>query len=209
MKDSDYQPRPRQKILFLGYARTQTVLPGFLEDHGCIVTESKDALDEGVKGYDLVISFGFRHILSSEVINNSDAPIINLHIGLLPFNRGAHPNFWSFYEGTPPGVTIHLIDEGIDTGAILIQREIPINPKAFTFEQSHRLLLKELEKLFSENIDFILSKQWKPIGQKGPSTTHRVSDLPREFAGWDQNIDQEIRRLRSLKEKDGECAYEA
>ncbi|MCL0081308.1 hypothetical protein M1N64_03665 [Peptococcaceae bacterium] len=41
---------------------------------------------------------------------------INLHISFLPWNRGADPNFWSFIENAPVGVSIHYLDEGIDTG---------------------------------------------------------------------------------------------
>ena len=38
--------------------------------------------------------------------------------------QGAHPNFWSFYDNTPSGVTIHLIDAGIDTGDVLYQKKL-------------------------------------------------------------------------------------
>ena len=38
-----------------------------------------------------------------------------MHISYLPFNRGAHPNYWSFKDNSPKGVTIHFIDNGIDT----------------------------------------------------------------------------------------------
>ena len=72
---------------------------------------------------DLIVSFGYRHILRSDFINKCGCPIANLHISYLPFNRGAHPNFWSFYDDTPSGVSIYLIDEGIDTGPILFQKK--------------------------------------------------------------------------------------
>ena len=49
-------------------------------------------------GYDLIISFGYKHIIKKEVISNSNIPIINLHISYLPWNKGAHLNFWSFNE---------------------------------------------------------------------------------------------------------------
>ena len=41
----------------------------------------------------------------------------------LPWNRGADPNFWSILEDTPKGVTIHIMDESIDTGDILYQKD--------------------------------------------------------------------------------------
>ncbi len=67
---------------------------------------------------------------------NQKISIINLHISFLPWNRGAHPNFWSFYDDTPKGVTIHLIDEGIDTGAIIYQKEITFDRNEKTFESN-------------------------------------------------------------------------
>ncbi len=44
-------------------------------------------------------------------------------MGYLPFNRGAHPNFWSFMEKTPSGVTMHEINSGIDKGKIIVQKK--------------------------------------------------------------------------------------
>jgi methionyl-tRNA formyltransferase len=49
---------------------------------------------------------------------------LNLHISLLPLNRGAHPAAWAIREGTKHGVTIHKIDSGLDTGEIVYQEEI-------------------------------------------------------------------------------------
>ena len=51
-------------------------------------------------------------------------PIVNLHKAYLPYNKGAHPNFWSFAENTPSGITIHVIDSGIDTGNIIYRKFI-------------------------------------------------------------------------------------
>jgi methionyl-tRNA formyltransferase len=52
---------------------------------------------------------------------------LNVHPSLLPANRGPEPLFWTFREGgTKTGVTIHLIDEGLDSGAIVAQEAIEI-----------------------------------------------------------------------------------
>ena len=48
--------------------------------------------------------------------------VVNLHIAYLPYNRGADPNLWSVLEDTPAGVSIHYVDEGVDTGDIIAQR---------------------------------------------------------------------------------------
>jgi methionyl-tRNA formyltransferase len=49
---------------------------------------------------------------------------VNLHPSLLPHNRGKHYNFWSIVEDTPFGVSLHLVDAGIDTGPVLAQSPI-------------------------------------------------------------------------------------
>ena len=147
------------------------------------------------QGYDLAISFGYRHILKENVINSSSAPIINLHISYLPYNRGAHPNFWSFYEGTPSGVSIHLIDKGIDTGPILFQKYANFPKNATTFIQTYDFLIELIEQLFVENIQQIITKSYQPKNQKHKGTYHRIADLPTDFTGWNTTIEEEIERL--------------
>jgi methionyl-tRNA formyltransferase len=51
------------------------------------------------------------------------APFINLHAGITPLYRGVHGGYWALAEGRPElaGTTVHLVDDGIDTGAVLAQ----------------------------------------------------------------------------------------
>lgn len=73
---------------------------------------------------DYVISFGYKYIIPVEIINKYKNKIINIHIGMLPYNRGASPNFWSWFDNTPKGVSIHIVDEGVDTGPYLCGLEL-------------------------------------------------------------------------------------
>ncbi|HEV2776913.1 MAG TPA: formyltransferase family protein [Solirubrobacteraceae bacterium] len=50
---------------------------------------------------------------------------INAHYGLLPRYRGMNVTEWSLFHGDPPGVSVHIVDPGIDTGDILLREEIP------------------------------------------------------------------------------------
>ncbi|HEX4364958.1 MAG TPA: formyltransferase family protein [Solirubrobacteraceae bacterium] len=63
---------------------------------------------------------------------------INAHYGLLPRYRGMNVTEWSLYHGDPPGVTVHIVDPGIDTGDILLREEIPCEPGA-TLESLRKL----------------------------------------------------------------------
>lgn len=187
---------PKAKILFLGYNKTQTKIIEAMINYGCEVWHTDDKINESIAStYDLIISFGYRHILKHDIIKHTKAPIINLHIAYLPYNRGAHPNFWSFYESTPSGVSIHLIDEGIDTGPILYQAYVNFKQNETTFTQTYKRLISEIEDLFITNLDQILSNKFTPYPQRGKGTYHRLSDLPKEFSGWDADIKTEINRL--------------
>ena len=186
------------KIIFLGYGRSETRIIDELEKKDCavIVHNERISLDD-VDDSHLIVSFGYLHLLGSDFINNCGCPIVNLHISYLPFNRGAHPNFWSFYDGTQSGVSIHLLDEGIDTGPILFQKKIQFEDEK-TFIETYDRLFDEIENLFIENIDLIVSKKWTAMKQVGNGTFHSVKDLPNEFNGWQSSIADEIKRLKNL-----------
>jgi len=183
------------KILFLGYNKTETKIIAALEKKNCNVVHS--SINCSLDGYDLVISFGYRHIISIEKLHTLTCPIINLHISFLPFNKGAHPNFWSFYEGTQSGVSIHELDSGVDTGPIIYQKKVALDEKTMTFSQTYEILIMEVENLFIKNIDSIINLNWKSRPQSKSGTSHKISDLPQDFRGWDSLIYEEIMRLKN------------
>jgi hypothetical protein len=68
-------------------------------------------------------------ILRASVL--AQAPVfLNIHAGITPRYRGAHGAFWAVYEGRPElaGVTVHVVDSGIDTGGIVAQAPIRVEP---------------------------------------------------------------------------------
>jgi len=81
---------------------------------------TKDSIKE--QGIDFIITFGYGKILKADLLKLVTA--INIHPGYLPYNRGPNPNLWSFMDDTPKGVTIHYVDEGIDTGDIIAQKKV-------------------------------------------------------------------------------------
>jgi folate-dependent phosphoribosylglycinamide formyltransferase PurN len=70
----------------------------------------------------VVVVFGTR-VIGKATLAASAAPFINMHAGITPRYRGVHGGYWALAEGRPDlvGTTIHLVDEGIDTGAVLEQ----------------------------------------------------------------------------------------
>lgn len=65
-------------------------------------------------------------IIKQEVLEATDAVFINMHAGITPRYRGVHGAYWAIAEGFPEdaGVTVHLVDKGIDTGKVLRQARI-------------------------------------------------------------------------------------
>lgn len=74
---------------------------------------------------DVVVVNGTR-ILSQATLQATHARFINVHVGVTPLYRGVHGGYWALAQGMPEhfGITIHLVDTGIDTGAILEQGHI-------------------------------------------------------------------------------------
>ena len=104
--------------------------------HNAYIICDKITLDIAEQ-YDFIISFGYRHIIKEDIINKFINKIINLHISYLPYNKGADPNLWSYLENTPKGVTIHYMDKGLDTGDIIVQKEVCGNIETDTLKTSY------------------------------------------------------------------------
>ena len=109
------------KILFLGPYNKRIIQCLKADENEIFQTEVK--INAIPLNFDFGISYNYRHKINRPTIDYFDGKLINLHISYLPYNRGADPNLWSFIDDTPSGVTIHLIDEGLDTGPILIQKQ--------------------------------------------------------------------------------------
>jgi methionyl-tRNA formyltransferase len=74
---------------------------------------------------DVVLINGTR-IVSGETLRAICAAFLNVHAGITPKYRGVHGGYWALAEGEPEscGVTVHLVDEGVDTGPVLAQTRI-------------------------------------------------------------------------------------
>jgi methionyl-tRNA formyltransferase len=188
--------KKQMKILFLGYGPERTNLIHFLQNNGETVVHTDQKLeDKRISHYDLCISFGYRHIIKSSQLKFFTRPPVNLHISFLPYNRGAHPNFWAWAENTPHGVTIHHIDEGIDTGDIIFQRKVIFPKEDMTFKESYEVLLNEVQALFVEHWPLIKSFAYTPKPQTGAFTHHSKRELPFFEGSWDSKITDALKQI--------------
>lgn len=181
-------------ILFLGYNSKKTKIINFLKKQKFKVKCSNKPLreKENLNIYDLIISFGYKHIINKKILIKYKKPIINLHMSYLPFNKGAHPNFWSFMENTPSGVSIHEINEKLDSGNIILQKLIYFDlykNKQLTFKNTYETLFYELENLFIKNFKKIFFKKYKTLKQLENGTFHKANQLPKKFIpSWNSKI---------------------
>ena len=189
----------KKKILFLGYRKNKTKIISFLRKKNFIVIEhgQKNLFIRDTNGIEHIVSFGYRKIIKKNVLKNLKNPAINLHISYLPYNRGSHPNFWSFVENTPSGISIHEIDPGVDTGGIIYRKKIkfPLN-KNLTFKKTHSILLIEIEKLFFKKYKILFNFKYKTKFSKEPGSFHNKRDLPKKFKNWNVSIKDYLKSLK-------------
>lgn len=113
--------------------------------HGIPVVQPLKTRVDGVEPLrqlkpDLCVTAAFGHILSQEVLNIPRLGTVNVHASLLPAYRGSAPVNWALIQGeTVTGVTTMLTDKGMDTGDILLKREVQILPAETAGELVERL----------------------------------------------------------------------
>lgn len=187
------------KALVLGYSPEETTLHSGLAELGFDVSWSQaKSSSRPTLDFDLVVSFGYRHLIPVSMITHYGPKMVNLHISLLPWNKGAHPNFWSFYDSTPSGVTIHEVSSELDSGPTLLSREFVFDTKVMTFSDTYWQLRRGVEELFLANALALSNSAIASTKQRETGSYHSSKQLPSEFRGWDTLIHDEILRLRGL-----------
>lgn len=130
-------------------------------DHGIPVFHCGNINDKSCQNFiaqlqpDLLISAYFSQILKKEIISLPKRGVLNIHPGWLPTYKGAMAYFWVLKNNSDRGgVTVHWIDEGIDTGKVLARRSFFLKPHAtqetvlmFTAVIGARLIRRVVKRL--------------------------------------------------------------
>lgn len=183
------------KILLLSPYRSELVKFLELHEDEVIVTEEKiNSNSKIVNNIDFVISYGYRYILKEDLIRLFPNKIINIHISFLPWNRGADPNLWSCLDNTPKGVSIHCVDSGIDTGNILVQKEVYFDEDD-TLKTSYDKLTKIAFELFKKHWADIKREKIAPKPQNHNGSFHRLKDSKKYDYLLDKGWDTPIKNL--------------
>jgi len=116
---------------------------------------------------DIILSIYYRKIFPKKLINLPNLGCINIHPSALPYYRGPVPTAWAIENGeTQFGITIHYMDEGIDTGDILIQEKHAINDDETGYELYTRAMTLGFD-LFRNNFKKIINGEIKATPQIG------------------------------------------
>jgi phosphoribosylglycinamide formyltransferase 1 len=103
-------------------AERDLVLATWLEEHGV----------------ELVVLAGYMHLLTESFFRHFPGRIVNVHPSLLPDFPGAHAIDDALAAGVETtGVTVHYVDEGLDTGPVIRREEVPVEPRETLVERIH------------------------------------------------------------------------
>ena len=149
------RPRGRGRKVMPSPVKESAVRYGYdLSQPESVKTNTFHDVIAGVKP-DLLVVVAFGRILPGHLLELPPLRAINVHASLLPRYRGPAPIQWAIINGEKEtGVTTMLMDEGLDTGDILLQQPIPISPEDTSLTLHDKLaregaclLLETLEKL--------------------------------------------------------------
>jgi methionyl-tRNA formyltransferase len=148
---------------------------------------------------EMVVVVAFGQILPKEIIDYPPMQCLNIHPSLLPKYRGAAPMNWSIIRGeTKTGVTIMLMDEGMDSGDILLQQETDIGT-AETYGELHDHLAQLGATMLIKTIEQVVAG----TAERQPQDASGVTFAPRlkketEKINWKDNFFNIVNLIRGL-----------
>lgn len=136
---------------------------------------------------ELVLLAWWPHLVRRPFLDAGQRATLNMHPSLLPHGRGKDPNFWSLVDDSPAGVTIHHVDEGIDSGPIAFQATIETD-WTDTGGSLYAKAQEQMIRLFSDSLDAMLSFDIPRLEQPAEAGSfHRRADLaPRSLLDLDR-----------------------
>ncbi len=154
------------------------------------------------KNPDILIVAYYPRILKKEEFEDIPYGAINFHPGYLPYNRGMYPHVWPLIDGSPAGVTLHYINEKVDTGDIIAQKRIKVSPTD---------IASDLEEKTQHEIFELFKKMWMKIKdnrnpwrpQVGKGSYHPAKEIT-SIQKFDKKT---IDRLRACTFRDRSYAY--
>jgi methionyl-tRNA formyltransferase len=144
---------------------------------------------------DLILSVYYRKVLPHRLINIPKLGAINIHPSALPFYRGPVPTAWAIMNGEKEfGITIHKIDEGIDTGEILLQELFEIKDEDTGYELYQRAMSIGAQLLI-KNFNRIINDEFVTYPQSSGGSYYGKLD-GRIFIDWRRSAEDIRNQIR-------------
>jgi len=179
-------------------------------EHGIEVFQPEKASDDlfcsriKAKAPDLIVVVAFGQILREKVLGLPRWGVINIHASLLPSLRGAAPIQWTILnDETKTGLTVMHMDEGMDTGPILFQEEIPVL-KDETAGHLHDRLAVMAGELMARSLERLSGNILKPVPQDHAKATYApkiTKDL--SLVDWKEDAAKVSARIRGMDPRPG------
>ena len=123
------------------------------------------------RGADLVVLAGYMQLLSPEFVGRFRNRVINVHPALLPSFPGIDALQQAIDHGSKiTGVTVHFVDEGVDSGPIILQRPVPIPPSR-DWDEAEKAIHASEHALLPETIRLIAAGRVR-IDEANPRVVH-------------------------------------
>ena len=184
-----------------GRRRIVSRIPNAIDALGAQKTELNQAIEHALAlaQPELIVSWFWTRLLPAAWLNAARYGGIGVHPSLLPRHRGPNPYFWSIDSGdTEAGVTLHTLAPEYDTGAILLQRAIPVGDR--NSWRLARALDRPSLALLREGVGrFARSQPPTPTAQLDTAATWAPEPTGRELAvDWSWSTERVLRRIRAL-----------
>jgi len=153
---------------------------------------------------DVIVVASFGQILTGELLRIPRLGAINLHASLLPKYRGAAPIQWALIRGEQEtGVTTFLMDEGMDTGPILLQRKVEITPEDDAGSIEERLAALGAEAML-ETLTGLADGKLEPQPQDHSAATYAPKlKKAHEKIDWARPARELVNLIRALSPRPG------
>jgi len=180
-------PRNKHSLLYKSYRS----IKGFVGKLACYCRRKKipyfymkNGCDHAIETWlkkispDIIVVYSMSELLKTNIYSIPPKGTINLHPSYLPEYRGPNPDFWQYYDmEMRPGISVHYLDAGEDTGDVIIQKRIDITLGIKSPDRLDHLVGVEGSKLLIKALNAIKVGDYERIKQKILSPTNRARNL--------------------------------
>lgn len=183
-------------------------------DRGIVVLQPEKASDESfcdqvrAKEPDLIVVVAFGQILKKKLLDIPQWGVVNVHASLLPNLRGAAPVQWAVLnDESKTGLSLMLMDEGMDTGPIIFQQEVPVL-RDETAGHLHDRLAVMAGDLMARSLERMAGRAVETTPQDHTKATYApkiTKDL--SLVNWKEEAAKVSARIRGLDPKPGAFTF--